>query len=360
MDVRGVLWGYLVGLATACALAVDTFGIILKTVESARYVGDFTVFWSAAQAPVDQVYDWSFLRNSQMDRIGEVGPFAYPPTALLLLRPFGLFPIFSALTLWGAVGLAIYCAASRQMVSWRVIAFALLSPAVMAALVTGQTTLVVGGLMVAGVASRDARAIGLLFGLAAAIKPQAMLLAPVALAVTHDWKALAWMAATFLTLVLLTVAIWGLSPWQEWTAALREFAAVVRMMGIAEKAVTPPSLATFIGIPEETGLIGIPIGVALVLFVFRATEDRVTRLAALGCGTIMALPYALNYDLVAVEIAAACMLLDRKGQLLSWAAAALVFSTLFAAAGVILMAVAVINRARVTEGEEMKAAAPLS
>ena len=43
-----------------------------------QYLGDYQVFWGITKVPVERIYD---------HRV-----FAYPPTTMLLLAPFGLLP----------------------------------------------------------------------------------------------------------------------------------------------------------------------------------------------------------------------------------------------------------------------------
>ena len=135
--MRRIAWLYIGAVALACSLAIIAFGVIPKLWP---YPGDFTVFWSAARSAPP--YDWSLLKEAEIATVGgPVGPFAYPPTALLLLKPFGLLPFFPALFLWVGLGLSAFVFAGRTPL-------ALLSAPVVIAAATGQTSLIVGALLI--------------------------------------------------------------------------------------------------------------------------------------------------------------------------------------------------------------------
>ena len=84
--------------------------------------------------------------------------------------------------------------------AWATAALAL-APAVFFSAELGQTSLIVGAAMIGGWVCRDERPAlaGVLFGVAACIKPQAMILAPIVL--WGRWRMLGWMAGAGAALV---------------------------------------------------------------------------------------------------------------------------------------------------------------
>lgn len=346
IDARRLIWGYILGLSVLCAIAVIAVGVIMKMAASPRFAGDFTVFWAAAKAPVANVYDWSLLESSQVDAIGKVGPFAYPPTTLLLFKPFGLMPFPLALGCWVVIGAALFLAAARRLVGWRELALALLSPAIVIAAATGQVSLIVGALILGGLTAKNAIVRGAMIGVAAAIKPQMVFLFPVAFAAAADWKALASAFTAGGLAVGATLLLWGSPPWFDWLASLPQFTEVLRQTGIGVRSVTPASLAMQVGLEKPATLIGLALGILLVCAVFRKESELMDRVAALCCGGLLGLPYALSYDMTALAIPITVMLLNRKGTILSWAGAGMIFATTLSQVGVVLTAIDIYRRNR--------------
>lgn len=337
-----LIWRFFLIYAFAVALAIDVFGVAFKLYRVPGYPNDFSVFWAAARSPVEKIYDWGWFGKSQIDLLGEVGPFVYPPTALMWFKPLGLVSPIAALLIWTSLGLTLYVLAGRHIASTRYALLACLSPAVVVALASGQTSLIAGGLMILALTARSQMCKGLLFGLAVLLKPHAVVLAPVALLAARDYRALIWAAGVSGTGLLLSAVIWGMQPWLAWIHALSRFDAIVRSDGILMRGVTITALATSLNAPSWIYLFGSAWGVVLVWRVFRQDHPALHRLAAFGCGCILSVPYAMNYDLAALQIAAVPMLLDRDRSILTWAGAVMVFSTLFAPSGVIVLSVALV------------------
>ncbi len=158
-----------------------------------------------------------------------VWPFAYPPTFLLVAWPFAQLPLSVAYPLWAALESALFVLAASHLVKpvWATAALAI-APVVFFSAELGQTSLLVGAAAIGGWVMRDKRPAlaGVLFGLAACIKPQAMLLAPIVL--WGRWRVLAYMAATGAALVLASLGF-GWRRWLEWPQALAAFKALVPM-----------------------------------------------------------------------------------------------------------------------------------
>ena len=61
-----------------------------------------------------------------------------PPTALVVMAPFGLLAYFPALFAWFAVsGLAFYLAGRREVADWRTLVIVLVSPAALLCVLSG-------------------------------------------------------------------------------------------------------------------------------------------------------------------------------------------------------------------------------
>jgi hypothetical protein len=272
-----------------------------------------------------QVYDFAAVSHAQdwlLPGLKWMRPYAYPPTALLLLAPFGKLAFWPALTLWVALGYGLFLYAGARLTQRRLdlaLCLMALSPAVLVAAFVGQPVLPAAGLMVLAMVEleRRPRLAGALMALAAAIKPQAALLAPVALIAGGALETLISAAVVEAVLVAASVILFGPARWTEWFASLPAFEAVVASTpGLVPGVITPTGAAQLLGL---TGLaatlwrvvFGL-IGVALVWRAFAKGRDFGTaaRLAALSAGSLLAAPYAMNYDGTLLVAAAVAMVLE--------------------------------------------------
>ncbi|HUO12774.1 MAG TPA: glycosyltransferase family 87 protein, partial [Caulobacteraceae bacterium] len=169
------------GLVGLLAFVVWTAVAIVHAPEKAA---DFYVFWTAGQhasAPYDPAIIAAMKVRFHI--VGQV-PFVYPPTFLLLVWPFAQLPLALAYPLWTGLSAALFFYAAAHVVrpAWAAVAL-FIAPPVVLAIAPGQTSLVVGAAMMFGwLALKERPALaGLVFAIAACIKPQAMLLAPVVL-----------------------------------------------------------------------------------------------------------------------------------------------------------------------------------
>lgn len=290
-----------------------------------EYLGDYQAFWGIGSASLEWVY-------------GRYG-FPYPPTALLLVRPFGLLPFWSSLVAWGlAGGLAIGLAARRIMTPGAV-ALGFLTSAVVGVLAGGQISLFIGALVIAGLSSAHPRSRGALLAAAAVIKPQSVLAAPIALIAERNWRAIGWAVATGCGLLILSLVVFGPDTWVRWVTELHKFPTYLTSRGIDRDDVGLYGLARAAGLPGWAYVLGIPLGIATSWLVFRKEAPAVDRYAAFAASTVLMSPYTLGYDLAGLTFASVAMLLDPKRSPLIWLAAALIVSSMLANFGIILLAV---------------------
>ena len=290
-----------------------------------EYLGDYKVFWGIGSAPLEWVY-------------GHYG-FPYPPTALLLVRPFGLLPFWPSLVAWGLAGAIAISIAARRMTGPGGLAVGFVTAAGVGVLAGGQISLFIGSLVIDGVSAASPRWRGALLAAGAVIKPQSLLAAPVALIAERNWRAIAWSVATGCGLLLLSVLVLGVDTWIRWATEIHKFPGYLTSRGIDRTDVGVYGLARTLGLPGWTFLVGIPLGIATSWLVFRKASAPVDRYAAFAASTVLMSPYTLSYDLAGLTFACVAMLLDSKRSPLIWLAAALVVSSVFANVGIILMAV---------------------
>jgi hypothetical protein len=279
-------------LGVAALVVWSAFAAIHAQVKPA----DFYVFWEAARhtaAPYDPA-----MITALEARLHITGawPFVYPPTFLLLIRPFGLLPLAVAYPLWTGLSAGLFFYAASHMVRppWAVLALFVVPPVVLA-ISPGQTSLLVGAAMIGGWLLRERRPAlaGLLFAAAACIKPQAMILAPVVL--WGHWRLVRWAIVGGLGLVLASL-VFGPGLWLEWPRALAAF----RDVAPATDRVNPSALLASPWFAAALALVGIWIA---------WTWRDITGIVA---GAMCVTPYCHQYDLAPLAPIALAWLVDYK------------------------------------------------
>jgi hypothetical protein len=307
---------------------------------------DFLNLWMYGRAALGvdpaRFYDLATY-NGELARL--LGPFypgqnwPNPPTALVVMAPFGLLGYFPALIVWVAVGLlAFWLAGRRQLRDPRLLAVVLLSPAALLCLVSGQSSFLTAAALLAIFASLDQRPIvaGVLIGLLT-VKPQLGVLFPVALAASGRWRVFGWATMTALALAAASVALGGLEGWHDFFTKAMPLQREV--LGDAAGAAVPFQPTVFMNV---RGLLGNGIGEAVQLafaiaavisvataFRCRAGRDPLTLQALFFACSASASPYLGAYDLLPTTFAAVALLasgqLDgggrRLAQLVFWAPA---------------------------------------
>jgi len=243
-------------------------------------------------------------------------PWLYPPHYLLLLLPFGLLPFATAGGLFLILSFAGCLAALGRWARSRaegaaIAASILLCPASAITVCVGQNTFLTCALLVAGfgmIERRPALA-GALLGVAT-YKPQLWLMVPVALLAARQWKALAAAAGLSLLLALLSVAVFGLAPWQEWLALMtapspvyEQWRIIARLNGqsVYANAVLLGASVPLANLAQAAAML---LGGLCVWRCYRRPMAGDLALAVLLAATVLAAPHVLAYDGVLLGIAA--------------------------------------------------------
>jgi len=247
------------------------------------------------------IYQFDVVSSLQHPIVGDLGqrPYIYPPTALLLAAPLALIPFHFSLVLFSAAAAALLLwAAGRWSTDrWLLIA----SLPVVAAAYSGQPTLLVAALILFGLARLDDHPVsaGVLLGLAAILKPQLLLLAPVALIAGRHWRGIVAASVTALIAVIVAVLLFGIDLWRSWIEALPRFQALIDGHDpLLRNALSPNAAALRMG-ADSIGVIVamLVIAVPVVAFVFARRRDGPSRLVALIGGALLISPYGMNYEL---------------------------------------------------------------
>ncbi|HEX3406748.1 MAG TPA: glycosyltransferase family 87 protein [Caulobacteraceae bacterium] len=278
------------GLALLAFALWSTFAAVHAHVKPA----DYYVFWEAArhwQAPYDPA-----LITALEARLHITGawPFVYPPTFLLVAWPFAQLPLALAYPLWTGVSAALFTYAAAHLVKppWATLALFIVPPVVLA-ISPGQTSLIVGAALIGGWLNLERRPAlaGVLFAVAACVKPQAAVLAP--LLMFGHWRVLRWAIIGGLGMVIAS-CVFGPAVWLEWAQAM-----TVYRPEIFDR-VNPSALA-----PSPYLQVGL-----IILGLWFAWTWR--DLGGLLIGTFCATPYAHQYDLAALAPIALSWIIDHR------------------------------------------------
>ena len=263
---------------------------------------DFAPLWAGGRAALrapGRLYDFGYVSGLQGWPLGHdhPRPFVYPPSALIVFAPFAIIPYWPSYALWLVLtGAAFLVSGLKAGAPW----WFVLLPWVTFCALCGQVSFLLGALILSGLRLTQARPIlaGLLFGAAAAIKPQFLLLLPFALLAEARWRSLAATAASGLLLCGASAALWGPAPWREWIAALPRFQAVVfANPALLRNAVTPYAALVQHGLPGAWAFTLAPAAALWVWLAFRRGAEIAERLIALVGGALLISPYAMNYDM---------------------------------------------------------------
>jgi hypothetical protein len=295
------------GAVLLAALGV-TVSVIMDS-EFPRWPVDFLVIWKAAQTPLSSIYAPSQL------------PFVNPPSALLLFKPLGLLPKIPAHFLFVGLSAAIFGLAATSLHGVRAAAASFITPAAYKGIILGQSSTLLGGFLLAA-ALLSPFYMGLLFGLVAMVKPQLVLLAPLAFIVRKDWSALAGMALSCLALFLISLPLFGFHLWMDWLHSLAAFRQSVTTGTSLSFVITPAGRAEFLGFPPLPFLLGgIALACAAIVVAARYAE-REMLVALIVAASLLASPYGHIHDTIA--LVPACILLLFRGRWLLAIPAALI------------------------------------
>ncbi|WP_432259425.1 glycosyltransferase family 87 protein [Cupriavidus sp. TMH.W2] len=286
---------------------------------------DFVVYWSASALAQTQdaaaAYDWELLRAAEAPLLDHTfGPFAYPPTFLLLLYPIAAVPFDLALLLASVGGVALYlatvkAAVNEQIVHWHIPALAF--PGIWAALLAGQNSLITaaacGGALL--LMRRSAIAAGACIAVLC-IKPQLGVLFPLLLLCERRWSVIACAAAFSALFLSLTVLCFGTET----------FTAFVHSLAMFREAVAEHAGSTLRGAPTVFGILRtagaeVPISyaghtlcallaVSICVWIWSTSARIALSASALVACTLLVQPYMIYYDLAWLAIPIALLSVD--------------------------------------------------
>ena len=237
---------------------------------------DFAAFWAAHHVALP--YDHLALSKAA----GAKTFFPYPPTFLLLTLPLAWVSMQAGYLSWIVLSAVALVASMRRLSAPLVLAV----PAVFAAGISGQTSLIVGALLFAGATLRHRPALaGVMFGIAACIKPQVGVLVPLVLLASGQWRAMACAAATALLLCLAATLVYGPGVWPDWLGSLPGFI----------RANDGQWTARYLALPGRWKIAALAVGAVMSAYCGRRGQVELGVLIAVAAALLGSL-HAMDYD----------------------------------------------------------------
>ncbi len=291
---------------------------------------DFVNVWTSGRLVLEEhlgiLYD---IEGYRVWQSAVFGPgisghnYSYPPLTLLYTPVFGALPYLWALALWLMLSGAAFTLAAHPWLrryglpSW----LGAVLPTTIVCLWAGHYGLFLGALWLLAwhFLDRKPQLSGVLIGLMA-IKPHLALLMPLVLLRRKAWTAIAWAALTVCALAGMSLLIFGPALWQTYlTSTSQDQIDLVNATDTFFIKMMPtlaPALFSY-GLPMQIvwalqGLLAVSVAAALWRDL---PEDRYQAGLVTGIATFLVLPYAFNYDMTVVGLAALIMMADylRRG-----------------------------------------------
>jgi hypothetical protein len=291
---------------------------------------DFLNLWMYGRALFEggepsRFYDVATYNDALAQMLGAGYPgqnWPNPPTALVVMAPFGLLGYFPALMAWAAVSvLAFYLAGRREIADLRTLAIVLMSPAALLCVLSGQSSLLTTAALLAIFAQLDKRPTlsGVLIGLLT-VKPQLGILFPFALIASGRWRVFFAAGVTALALLAASVALGGFESWHAYI--VKALPLQREVLQDAAGTAMPFHPTIFMNIRGLVGnhvaeIIQFAFALAAVVAVSaafrtrRGADPRTLQALFLAC-TVSASPYMGAYDLLPLTFAAVALIAEEK------------------------------------------------
>lgn len=283
-------------LAIALTGAAFRIYIWLEVQPGDPLASDYGTFFYASRLADDAIYT------------GPMYLFLYPPTFIAWLELVERLDFWTGYAVLTAASAGAFAWAVNRLGGWKVAALSFVSVPAVWGLVLGQTAMLLAAGLLWALTLSECRK-GFVIGVLGAIKPQLFIAAPFVFIVRRDFKALFGMILGGVSAVLLATAAFGVTPWLEWLAFLpnaRDYFHTYRIIGAT---ITLAGKASANGFPT---LPFIALGVALAGWIVSQARDAdpLTLAAIIGGASVVASPYALPHDCIAVIPAVVAALLS--------------------------------------------------
>src|SRR4029450_3100285 len=300
---------------------------------------DFSQVWTAGRMVLDgraaDVWNWNAHRAVQLafhgPRLAEWYGWHYPPPFLLIAAALATMPYVAALFVWQAATLFPFAWLLPRFTDRREAwLFVLAAPVSLICIMHGHNGFLTALLLGGGLMLLEKRpfAAGLLLG-CLVYKPQFVLVLPLLLLVLWNWRAIAGAAVSSLSLIAVTLALWGWPVWQAFIDSLPLTRTIVIEQGRTgwEKIMSPFSaVRSWGGSGEAAYAVQGPFTIAAIgttLWLGRKARPDL-RNAAVTAAVLISTPYVLDYDFVVLLAGIAFLWRDAEAHgWLSWEKSAL-------------------------------------
>jgi len=327
-------YGY--ALAAVYAALLFSFfkaGVWLLDADGRPCLDDFTYFWiggkQVLRGEIASLYDPAQFTEIQLDLVGPVHQnrplyrvWPYPPIFFLVLAPLAMISYVTAYLTWETATLlaciiVVYLIVRRSAA----IALVLASPFVAMNIFVGQTALLRASLVGAALLAleRWPALAGIFLG-CLTYKPQAGVLFPVALLAAKQWRAFASAAITAAMLAVISIAVFGIGPWEAFPQQLLtqtqdyllgehpyagKWTVFQTVYGLVRALDGGPSLA-WLAQSCVTACVAIS-----VWMMWRSSARYSLKAALLSAGSLLASPYGETHDLIVIAISVAFLASDQ-------------------------------------------------
>ena len=272
---------------------------------------DFLPFWSAShlalQGHAVDAYNFAVLGKIESAAVGHptgILLWLYPPSFLLFVYPFALLPWKIAATIFLGCTYVVFVKSIHVIVGRKeALLVAMAFPGTALVVVAGQNGLLTASLVAFGLALLGRRPVlaGICFGVLC-VKPQLAVLVPLALLCSRSWRALAALAVTALSMLAVSVAIFGADTLAAFVHNMGTVAGYVETGRAALYRIPSGySLVKLMHLPTTLAnavqAVSALSAAAAVCYAWSRPASHPLRAATLVCASLMVSPYLYDYDL---------------------------------------------------------------
>lgn len=298
----------------------------------AKAMRGFSNMWAAGRFMLDGrlylLFDRELYSHAVKELFGQgftEQMWGYPPVMGLIVAPLALLPLGLSFAIWTLVGLLIfiYCLKKSGFTNSFILVM-LLSPALWESCLSGQTGAFTAGILLIGIVSTSEKS-GLALSLMI-LKPQLAFIFPIKLLAEKAWKTI--MVLVTSTALLLTASIlwFGCDSWISFFTKTSKIMSGV----IGAEWTGAPAQANFSSVFMAAKSIGLTNNIAwleqgtislmciiICWFTWKSVkvENKRLKVAATLILTLLATPYAHDYDLVISAIAVGILFETKRKKL---------------------------------------------
>jgi hypothetical protein len=296
---------------------------------------DFANYWIGGRLVLEGTYPMLFDQPAYYAHLKEVfgnnyqvHAWSYPPHFLAVVAPLGFLEYRPALIVFLAVTFALFVWAAREFMkryapgaSRGLVALALAGFFFMQIEATQNGFLTAALLLATFAFMRDKPALAGFFLALLTVKPQLGFLIPLLALMDRNWKLLGWASGFTVALVGMSLAVFGVDVWRayaEHTLPYQNYV-MTNWAGIFLEMMPGAfgSLRTVGYLPStaiQVQAVVSVIALVILLGLLLRLRDPLERAFAILAGTFLISPYAFNYDMGAVSVAAACLALRARNE----------------------------------------------